>query len=226
MKSHVLDNPVWHSLNTRQSGFSLGGELAKRYPADVAPFAAISRPEQPAFAELASLVKDGEEVYLIGVEPPLPSMLKAEVRGAIIQMVCQRPVEMVDGSDDVSVLTGRDAPDMLALTSLTFPGYFRPRTYQMGTYLGVRVEGQLVAMAGERMFLNGYREVSAICTHPDHRGRGYARRLSSLITNAIFEQGVTPFLHVGHDNESAKSLYEKLGFVERRHLPILAISRA
>ena len=98
--------------------------------------------------------------------------------------------------------------------------------YQMGKYLGIRHQGQLIAMAGERMWLDGYREISTVCTHPDFQGYGYARQLVSCLVNTILSEGNTPFLHVMHDNERAKAIYEDLGFVERRRLPLIVVQLA
>ncbi len=106
-----------------------------------------------------------------------------------------------------------------------FPGYFRQRTIELGTYLGVRREGRLIAMAGQRMGLTGYSELSGICTHPDHQGQGHARRLVTRLVNATFREGLVPFLHVYSDNLGAKAAYEKLGFVTRCDLPLACIRR-
>jgi predicted GNAT family acetyltransferase len=132
------------------------------------------------------------------------------------QMVYER-----DGSElpsgpppDLQILTlgAADAAEMLVLTELTKPGPFARRTYELGTYLGIRCDGKLIAMAGERLKVPGFTEVSAICTHPEHTGRGYARILTTELIRRILGRGETPFLHVRKDNVRAIELYERLGF--------------
>ena len=225
MKTSILDNPIWHALSTHQSKFSLGSELAKRYQPDVAPFVAMQNHQPECLSALASLIADDDVVYLLGDEPRLPQNFNVKYSGIIAQMVCENS-EIVDVSEqDIFQLSSADVPDMLALTALTFPGYFRPRTYEMGDYFGVRHNGLLIAMAGERMSMPGYQEISAVCTHPDFRGQGHAERLIRKLISNMWKRGTTPFLHVGDENEKAKRLYEKLGFVERSKLPIWSMTR-
>ena len=126
---------------------------------------------------------------------------------------------------DAVVLAAEDVPEMLDLVNLTQPGPFLPRTIEMGQYLGVRQDGQLVAMAGERLHLTGFCEISAVCTHPDHRGRGYAGALTTMVAEAILERQETPFLHVAHGNDGALRLYMKLGFRIRTEIPIAVLKK-
>jgi ribosomal protein S18 acetylase RimI-like enzyme len=219
---HSLDNPIWHALSTSQAHLAEGGPHAKRYAAEVAPFLAVPDAGQGAEA-LAALVTPGEVLTLIGVIPPLPSHWQVEQEAGLLQMTATRPVAVTRPDPDFTVLTVADAPDMLALTALVFPGYFRPRTIEMGVYLGIRVEGRLVAMAGERMALPGHREISGVCTHPDYLGRGYAGSLVGHLLNAQFDRGESPFLHVNPNNAGAIRLYEKLGFIPRAELPLCQI---
>lgn len=225
MNAHVLDNPIWHALGSHQSRFSVGGNLAKRYRSDVAPFAAFSAETPASITALIALIQTGEILYLVGSQPLLLPELKVEDHGTIAQMVWQDEVTFGEASQKIELLAEADAPDMLALTALAFPGYFRARTHELGAYFGIREDGVLVAMAGERMFLPGYQEVSAVCTHPDFRGRGYARQLVQRVVQGIRQRGAIPFLHVGHENESAKRVYERMGFVERCSLPLLSLRR-
>jgi predicted GNAT family acetyltransferase len=140
-------------------------------------------------------------------------------------MVCETRVDVPDREVDLCGLSEGDIPEMLALTALTHPGPFRSHTYTLGTYLGIRVDGRLAAMAGQRMHVPGYREISAVCTHPDFQGRGYARTLVSRLMAETFEQGLVPFLHVEEPNRRAQTIYGGLGFTERARLPLLVVER-
>jgi GNAT superfamily N-acetyltransferase len=233
MTLHVLDNPLWHSLTTDQARFACGGPLALRYPATVAPFAAVSETTASAESELCQLVEPGDSVYLVGLAPAFGEHWTLLSSGRIVQMLWQTQAAIDDATvaihDDagaaISELTNADTADMIALTTLVFPGFFRPRTPEMGMYVGIRQNGILAAMAGERMRSSGYQEISAVCTHPDFTGRGYAARLVMLLVDLARQRGVTPFLHVGEANTRARSLYSRLGFVERCMLPLWLVRR-
>jgi ribosomal protein S18 acetylase RimI-like enzyme len=199
--------------------------LAKRYPAEIGPFVGVADTSREAFVELSRLLHENERLYLVGLDEPFPTELAVEHHEPSTQMVAGQPIPIAKIGRDILVLSEIDIPDMLALIELTFPGYFRPQTQKLGMYLGIRDEGKLVAMAGERMSMTGFREVSAVCTHPDHRGRGYANHLMATLINKMFDEGIMPFLHVDIDNATAKRVYEKLGFVERKDMPLKAISR-
>ena len=138
-------------------------------------------------------------------------------------MLAARPVALLAGDNDIVVLGDDDAPEMLALAQLTEPGPFLPRTHTMGRFVGVRINGRLAAMAGERLRFPGFTEVSGVCTHPDFRGKGLARRLSSAVANAIQQRGDRPFLHAWTSNHTAIALYESLGFEFRTavHIAVL-----
>jgi ribosomal protein S18 acetylase RimI-like enzyme len=225
MTSHVLDNPVWASLTTAQSHCAAGGELARRYPADVAPFAAIRSIDAPSVEELAQIVAPGESVYLVGVAPAFDARWTLLSSGRIAQMVWTSGSIASEDDSTIAELTTVDANDMIALATLAFPGFFRPRTPEMGRYCGIRANGVLAAMAGERMRLTGFQEVSGVCTHPDFTGRGYAARLVASLVRSTLQRDAVPFLHVGEDNARARALYSRLGFVERRLLPLWLIRR-
>ena len=218
MTSHVLDNPVWHSLRTQHAALAITAPGAVKYPPAIAPFAAVNDGSGRTADQLASLLEDSESVYLVGVAPPPPPGWQLDTKPMVLQMVCRSPPPEVPGPP-ASVMTAADRDDMLALTAQVFPGYFRPRTLEMGQYIGIRDGKRLAAMAGERMRLDGYQEISAVCTHPDYLGRGYAQRLVSLLCRAAFERGYTPFLHVFHDNQRAIGVYRRQGFIERSSVP-------
>ena len=222
MASHALDNPVWHSLTTQHAGLALTAEGAARYPAAIVPFAAIAEPSARAANQLTSLVDDAESIFIVGVSPEPPPGWQLETKKPVLQMICNTRAPDVPGPP-VTSMTLVEAPDMLALTDLVFPGFFRSRTLEMGSYLGIYDGPRLAAMAGERMRLDGYQELSAVCTHPDYTGRGYAQRLLAILCNSAFDRGFTPFLHVYADNTRAIGVYRKMNFVDRRVLPFWAL---
>jgi len=219
------DRPIWDALTTRQAYLAVGDEKVKRYPADIAPFIAARGGDPAARAAMADWATAGELLYLIDGDEVPTAGWEVEKSSAVLQMV-YRGKRGVDGADgEYSVLGPDDVPEMLGLTALAFPGYFRARTVELGTYVGVRVDGRLVAMAGMRMFPGDFREVSGVCTHPDHRGRGYARRLIAATVAEILDQGHTPFLHVDAANHGARTAYEAIGFEVRAELPFVGLRR-
>lgn len=225
MISHPLDNPIWSALSAEQAEFVLGGPQAKRYPALVAPFCAVPTADSSAEPQLAELVTLGEELYMCGVAPPLSAAWQATTRAPVLQMIYSLNHQLPEFEADLVVLSEADLPAMLALTTQVFPEFFRPRSPELGAYLGLYQEGVLAAMAGERMHFAGYRELSAVCTHPHFLGRGYAGRLISRLVNVILARNEIPFLHVGSHNERAKALYERLGFKTRCALPLWLLQR-
>ena len=224
MNSHPLDNPVWASLRSRHASLARMAGGAARYPADVAPFAAIDPDAADAVNDLPGLVAPGESVLFVGPAPAMPSQWIIDGPTPIAQMICESPIASGEGPEIVELSNDRVA-DMLALTALVYPHYFRPRTIEMGRYLGIYAGDLLVAMAGERMGMDDYQEISAVCTHPEFTGRGHAQRLVAQLNNAALDQGRLPFLHVSHANARAKSLYERLGYVLRADIPLLAVRR-
>ncbi len=222
MTAHPLDNPVWQSLSTQHSGLALTADRAARYPSCIVPFAAVAAPDTRAGSQLASLVDDGESVFIVGVAPPAPQGWVLEPKPPVLQMVCEAPPAEVPGPAIVE-MTADQGGDMLALTALVFPGFFRPRTLDMGRYLGIYDGGKLAAMAGERMRLDGYQEMSAVCTDPGYIGRGYAKRLLSQLCRDTYARGFTPFLHVYADNTRAIGVYRALGFTDRVTLPFWSL---
>lgn len=214
----LLDNPAWHALNSVQRHLAGKSGNAARYFPEVVPFAALAQPDAASGKELNELLTAGESFFLIGSLPPLPDNWEVRKELVCLQMVSESPLDAPDPSFSIQQLTPEDAGEMYALVQLVQPGYFMPETYRMGRYTGIRQNGQLVAIAGERMRLNGLSELSAICTHPDFTGRGYAGQLIAGLVNRQREEGITPFLHVAEHNTGAIRLYEKLGFRTRREI--------
>ena len=216
-----LDRPVWASLR-HQSHWGLGDERARRFQPDINCFAATPDESADSLRALAELVQPGDDsVYLLQVPPiAAPPGLQAAKVARGVQMVASRRLQADDGAQ---VLGDADAAEMLALAALTQPGPFLARTHTMGRFIGLRVNGRLAAMAGERMRFPGHVEVSGVCTHPDFRGRGLARRLSAAVTADIQRRGERPFLHAWTTNTAAIALYESLGFEVRTEVNVAVL---
>jgi predicted GNAT family acetyltransferase len=205
---------------------SEGGALAKRYQRDVNLFASARDDSSEALDALAGLVAPDEHVYLLQVpEIVVPPALRITQTALGVQMVATRPIVPEPGDEAVRPLGDADAPEMLALARLTEPGPFLARTHVMGHFIGIRIDGRLAAMAGERMRVPGHTELSGVCTHPDFRGRGLARRLSATVCAGIGARGETPFLHAWKHNRPAIALYEKLGFHARAEVNVAVLER-
>lgn len=222
---HPLDCPIWQSLTGEHARFALGGPLAKRFQRDVNLFATARDDSPEALAALAALVEPDEHVYVVQVPKiAIPPGLVAINTAPGVQMVASRPITAPDW-DGIAELGEADSADMLALATLTEPGPFLARTHRMGRFLGIKIDGRLAAMAGERMTAPGFVEVSGVCTHPDFRGRGFARKLSAAVAERIFARGQTPFLHAWKENHAAIKLYETLGFAWRTDVHVAVLER-
>jgi ribosomal protein S18 acetylase RimI-like enzyme len=228
LPADLFTDPVWHALTSQHSHLAVIEGDARRYPVNVAPFAALAKPTELALWELHSLLAPGEYVWLFGTHyPHLPELLN-EGTLECVQMVLTRELDAEPSAIDL--LSAADADAMVALTDVAFPGFFRSHTYQMGTYYGTWLDsrdesGQLIAMAGERITLDGYTEISGVCTHPDHRGKGLAANLIARVAQDHVEKGVVSFLHVTASNTNAIELYRRLGFVETRRAILTRIAR-
>lgn len=224
MTTHPLDNPIWQSLISRHRSLALRqGEVA-RYPAEVAPFLGVVAEGIDAAAALESLVPADDTVLLLGPVPSAPRGWELKELALLAQMVCPSRMQEMDGPAIVE-LSEPHHDDVLALTALVYPHYFRPRTTDLGRYFGIYQDGRLAAMIGERMGVEGYTEISAVCTHPDYNGRGYARRLLGELSNDNLERGRTPFLHVSQQNQRAMRLYQRNGYRLRREIAFWSLHR-
>jgi len=222
---HPLDHPVWHALTTRQAALAEGSALARRYPSDIAPFADMPKVSAQNFAALGALMSPSDFVVLFTPDPmTAPAEFKTLLAKTGEQMIGM-PAETVGRAADIVTLGADDVPAMMELTKLTNPGPFAARTHELGTFLGVKVDGRLVAMAGERMKPAEYTEITAVCVHPDHRGRGYAQMLLRAVARQISARGEIPFLHVFSDNDSAIALYRRQGMEIRRRLYVTVLGR-
>ncbi|MFM0758006.1 GNAT family N-acetyltransferase [Paraburkholderia strydomiana] len=219
-----LDNPVWMALSTKHAHLGRGGPLARRYDPDVAPFAAVASETTDAYQALHRLLEPHEYVVLQSLAPLTdPDGLKAKHLGTVQQMVAGPRAGNADRRNVIR-LGASDVPEMLDLAQRAKPGPFGKRTREMGNYIGIREGDRLIAMAGERMALNRYVEVSAVCVDEQWRGHGLAGRLVNVLCEEIVGRGDTPFLHVFHHNATAIGLYERLGFVLRCEFILTQIS--
>jgi GNAT superfamily N-acetyltransferase len=225
LPGNLFANPVWHALQTKHRRFAVSAGLACRYPADVAPFVAVAEPSIAALEALHSLLAPGEQVWIADAKFPEWPELVWETSLECLQMVLPQEVEPPVGTEiGIVPLSCADAPAMVALTDLAFPGFFRVKTCEMGSYYGILSGDELVSMGGERMRLDGYPEVSGVCTHPAHRGKGYAAALMWQVVRDHRRDGLVSWLHVSAGNRHAIELYLRMGFVEARRIVYQRIS--
>jgi ribosomal protein S18 acetylase RimI-like enzyme len=218
---HTLDNAAWAALTGPHARFAERVGRAARYPLDVSPFTALADPADPrAWDDLAELVGPGTVTPVSGVRSA-PHGWETVQYGEGVQLV--DTALRTEPAPEAVRLGPDDVPEILELIALTEPGPFLPRTVELGTYLGIRDRGRLIAMAGERLRPPGWTEISAVCTHPDHRGRGLATRLVRAVAAGITGRGDTPFLHASAANTGAIRLYESIGFTLRRRSGFLLV---
>lgn len=213
---HPLDNPIWWALTGPQAAFAGGRGPLRVYPEEVAPFSAFLERDEQLDLALGSWTRP-VVMFRPQVEPAPPGWTLRQ-QAEVLQMTLHSPEALTLPLAEVTPLGLTDAADVRELVALTQPGRFGARTMELGQYVGVREGGRLVALAGERLRLEGYVEVSAVCTDPESRGRGLASAVVSQLSRQALSEGVVPFLHVMAQNESARRVYERLGFVERVRL--------
>ena len=222
---HPLDHPIWTALTTTQQALAEGDARARRYPTEITPFAAMRDMSAESFAALGALMSAQDIAVLFTPDPVNPpaefKVALAETGEQMIGISVDTPANGVD----IVTLGVDDVPAMMELTALTKPGPFSARTHELGTFLGIRSEGQLVAMAGERMKPARYTEITAVCVHPSHRGHGYAQMLLSAVSRQIVARGEIPFLHVFTHNDSAIALYKRQGMEIRRRLHVTVLRK-
>ncbi|WP_373503075.1 GNAT family N-acetyltransferase [Aestuariivirga sp.] len=226
MTSHVLDRPPLNAMLTRHSHLAVGGPRALRYRPDISPFAGMADDSDEALCDLTALIPESGVILVAQPEKQkVPPGAAAEHVVEVVQMVAET-VSAPDEHVNFLELSDADAGEMLALATLTKPGPFAARTHDFGGYVGIRAEGKLVAMAGHRFQVPGFTEVSAVCTDPGFRGKGYAGFLTRLVAGRIMARGETPFLHNYATNTNAIRLCETLGFVYRTSLWVSVLRRA
>lgn len=223
--TNLLDRPIWTALATRQAHLGEARGLARRYRPDILPFAATQTDDPQAMADLLDLMQPGETSIVLSAEPLVPARgFEVLTAAPVVQMIA---VNVPQAAPDKAIvpLAASDAEEMLALATLTKPGPFSLKSLQLGRFWAVREDGRIVAMAGERMKQPGFTELSGVCTHPDHRGKGYARRLSLHVAGQIKASGDGSYLHAYASNASAIGLYETIGFTLRSALHVAALRK-
>ena len=223
--AHPLDQPIWTALTTRQQALAEGGALARRFPLAIGPFADMVDMSPESFAALGALMS-GSEIAVLFTSDAVTAPDEFTVRLADTgEQMIGTPAESSLSGVEIVTLGASDVPEMIALVELTKPGPFSTRTHELGKFLGIRVDGQLVAMTGERMKPGNYTEMTAVCVHPSHRGRGYAQALLGAVARGIVDRGEIPFLHVFTSNISAIALYQRQGMEIRRWLHVTVLQK-
>jgi ribosomal protein S18 acetylase RimI-like enzyme len=223
--THPLDRPIWSALTTRQRDLAEGGARARRFPVAIGPFADLVDMSPQSFTELAAIMSGSEISVLFTPDAvTVPDQFKVLLAETGEQMT-GTPAESTLAGVEIVTLGPADVPDMMALVELTKPGPFGVRTHELGTFLGIKVDGGLVAMTGERMKPGNYTEMTAVCVHPSHRGRGYAQALLGAVARQIMARGEIPFLHVFSGNSSAIALYRRQGMEIRRRLHVTVLQK-
>jgi ribosomal protein S18 acetylase RimI-like enzyme len=223
---HLLDNPAWNALNSGNKDLANGNETAKYFPEDTSPFVAIREISPDNFNKLYEIIPFGNAFAFVAPQDiVIPEPWKATPPTKVLQMVYDEAANPPAVQQNLIPLNDKHLPQMLALTQLTNPGPFLNKTIDFGHYFGIFDGDRLVAMAGQRMHPVPYAEISAVCTHPDYLGRGYASQLLSFHVQRIRAAAEIPFLHVKADNEKAIKVYEKLGFLIRKEMSVYVIKK-
>jgi len=215
---HPLDNVIWRALTTRQAHFAVARGLARRFMPEVTQLSAFQEASDQGYESLAELAGPKGTVAVF-LDHPYEARPGWEVvaTAPLLQMISGNSAAAGgDLQHEIVELGVNDSAEMIELTSLTKPGPFGKRTHELGNYVGIRSNGKLIAMSGQRLQVPGYTEVSAVCTHPEHTGKGYAAALMIEVMRRVRDRGETPFLHVRGDNSRAIALYERLGFGIRK----------
>jgi GNAT superfamily N-acetyltransferase len=216
--NHKLDNPVWHSISETHKDFGIDFGTIKFYHPDYCPFGGFMATDnmENSISEYAKLANN---FFIIGQKPIVPDNLKLNNELICLQMIIYNKIEGKI-EEQIIKLQEEHIEDLLGLVKIVYPEYFKKKTASLGNYYGIYKNNQLVAVTGERMQMDDYTEVSAVITHPDHTGNGYAKQLVTHAVNAIFDKNKTPFLHVAESNVGAIKLYEKLGFQTRENISV------
>jgi ribosomal protein S18 acetylase RimI-like enzyme len=224
--NHLLDNIFWNCLSGPHACYAAGAADALRYAPGFSPIVGFPDPRQPNFAALAPFCAPGEHFYCDAWTGPAPAGWHIEAEATMYRMVWDAPVPGIDEAPDAVPLGTQHAQQALDLATRMRPGPFGPRTIELGEYFGYFEDGQLVAMAGERMAAPGLREISGVCTAPGYQGRGLARRLMLKLVRRQLLRGETPFLHVMRANETAHGLYLRMGFTDYCETPVRVVAAA
>jgi ribosomal protein S18 acetylase RimI-like enzyme len=220
----MLDNIMWHALSGPHKKFSAGTDQARRYARGFSPIVGFPDIARPDFAALVAVCDRDEKFYCDGWSGAVPSGWGIEAESTMFKMAWERDT-VDDEAADAIPLTAEHASQALDLATLTRPGPFGIRTIELGEYFGYFVGSKLVAMAGERTLAAGLREISGVCTHPDHQSRGYAHRLMTKLIHRELARRETPFLHVMHNNTLAHEFYLRMGFRDYKESVVRVVTR-
>jgi ribosomal protein S18 acetylase RimI-like enzyme len=223
---NLLHNPVYHALLTGNQHLNKGTEKALFFDEAVSPFAGFDEGYETGFDELYNFLPAYRKILYatpFDIRQPAGWQLIQKVRG--LQMVLQTGYKPIATTAQPVPLQQQYIPAMMQLAALTKPGPFGPGTIAFGNYFGIFENGQLVAMTGQRLHVGSCIEISAVCTHPYHTGKGYALALMQHVIGVIYQQGKIPFLHVREDNTRAIALYERLGFTISRPMNFYFMKR-
>ncbi len=222
---HLLDNLVWHTLFGPHARYAAGTDTARRYAPGFPPIIGFSDVDNPDFPSLIPYTETGEHLYCDGWAGAVPSGWRIEFESAMRTMMWEASMPVADDVPEAVLLGSQHASAVLELTDLIRPGPFGPRTIELGEYIGVFDGPRLVAMVGGRLCAGGFGEIGSVCTHPDFRGRGLARRLVVSLVRRQMQRGETPVLRVLRDNDGAHRLYRRMGFRDVRESVARVVSR-
>ena len=216
-----LDNPVWFSLSETHQSFAVDYGSVKFYHPEYCPFGGFEKCDAISIDEYSEMV---DSFFIVGEKPELSNLLKLNKELVCLQMIVCNPIDIAI-NDPIVKLTDEHIDALYELVNLVQPGYFKKKTALLGNYYGIFKNEELVSVTGERIQMNDFIEVSAVVTHPNHTGKGYAKQLVTHTVNEIFKQNKIPYLHVIEVNKGAIQLYEKLGFTIRRKISFWNITK-
>jgi len=223
---HVLDNPAWNAMVSFNSGLAVGHNEVRYFPETVSPFAGLRKPGYDSLTELFEMLPANRITATVTASAlDIPSSWKTLFQASLLQMTAGNFRSPEITNYEIVALGKEHVPLMISLTKLTNPGPFAERTIEFGNYTGIFNSGELVAMAGHRLHPFNYIEISAVCTHPEHGGKGYGKALVATQAEQILSGGHIPFLHTRRDNTTAIKLYEQLGFTVRSEMMFYVIQK-
>ena len=226
MNSHILDRPIWNTLTSCHARFAVGDDRARRFRDGVGIFAATRDDSAESLKSLSRLTPEGGPLFFVQVPPVVvPDGFRRVQSGRGEQMVLEKLTATAPPDHRIERLSAADADAMLELATLTKPGPYYRDTRLLGSFWGVKEDGKLIAMTGDRFRHPGYAEVSGVCTHPDHLGRGLAHALCVKVVEQILARGETPYLQVYSANSRAIRVYENLGFRTREQVHAVMLER-
>ena len=215
----LLDNPIWNALQTKHQAYATGTPVIKRYPREMLPFLACQNPAASKLNDIEPWLATDEKLFIVGEIPPLPSNWMLTKQLDCVQMVCEDQKNIFRQDVHITRISGTENDELIQLIDMVQPGYFFKDTILSGRYFGIKEEKKLVAVAGERLRIPGFTEISAVCTHPSFRGKGYAQMLVTHLIRLNHQEGTIPFLHVLENNTLAINIYTLLGFRKRIMMP-------